>query len=115
MSEIFAKVTDKLNNKVNELVQEMAPPPPGHSSYGYSLNGAPIHYGKRFLDCSRLEDSLKGGVVIGLIGYAIHDLLTETKRDRATKLIDFLSITAIGTLGLHFRQVYIAIGYSFRG
>ena len=114
MSEILAKVTDKLNNKVNELVQEMAPPPPGHSSYGYTVNHG-IRYGKQILDCNRIEDSIKGGVVIGLIGYAIHDLLTETKRDRKTKLIDFLSITAIGTLGLHFRQVYIAIGYSFRG
>ena len=115
MSEILAKVTDKINNKVNELVQEIAPPPPGHSSYGYTLNGVPIHYGKNILDCSRIEDSLKGGIVIGLIGYAIHDLLSETKRTRTTKLIDFLSLTAVGTFGLHFRQVYIAIGYSFRG
>jgi len=115
MSEILAKVSDKINTKVNEFVQEIAPPPPGHSSYGYTGNyGAPsFRYGNHILDCSRIEDSLKGGVAIGLIGYAITDLLSDTKRTRNTKIIDFLTITALGTLGLHFRQVYIGIGYRF--
>ena len=117
MSEILAKVSDKINTKVNEFVQEIAPPPPGHSSYGYTVNyGAPsFRYGKHILDCSRIEDSLKGGVAIGLIGYAITDLLSDTKRTRNTKIVDFLTITALGTLGLHFRQVYIAIEYRFLG
>ena len=114
MSEILAKVSDKINTKVNEFVQEIAPPPPGH---GYTVNyGAQsFRYGNHILDCSRIEDSLKGGVAIGLIGYAITDLLSDTKRTRNTKIIDFLTITALGTLGLHFRQVYIAIEYRFLG
>ena len=116
MSEILAKVSDKINTKVNEFVQEIAPPPPGYG-HGYTVNyGAPsFRYGNHILDCSRIEDSLKGGVAIGLIGYAITDLLSDTKRTRNTKIIDFLTITALGTLGLHFRQVYIAIGYRFLG
>jgi len=116
MSEILSKVSDKINSKLNQFVQEISPAPPGHSSYGYTADyNVPVHYGKHILDCSRIEDSLKGGVVIGLIGYAITDLLSETKRTRNTKIIDFLTMTAFGTLGLHFRQVFIAIGYSYKG
>ena len=115
MSEILATVSDKINTKVNEFVQEIAPPPPGHSSYGFTVSASSFRYGSRVLDCSRIEDSLKGGVVIGLIGYAITDLLSDTKRTRNAKIIDFLSITALGTLGLHFHQTYIAIAYRFLG
>ena len=117
MSEILATVSDKINTKVNEFVQEIAPPPPGHSSYGFTVSASSFRYGSRVLDCSRIEDSLKGGVVIGLIGYTITDLLaiTDTKRTRSTKIVDFLTITALGTIGLHFHQTYIAIAYRFLG